>query len=60
MRISAGLLITTGPAQVERIDEETWRIAGGQPFRMDATGLPVLSDAEGWPLEQAEPARDSR
>lgn len=60
LRISAGLLITTGPALVERIDAETWRIAGGQPFRTDGTGLPLLADAEAWPLEQAEAAADSR
>ena len=60
LRVTAGLLITTGPALVERIDAETWRIAGGQPFRTDATGLPLLADAEAWPLEQSEPATDSR
>ena len=59
LRISAGLLITTGPALVERIDAETWRIAGGQPFRTDATGLPLLAEGEGWPLEQSLPAPDS-
>ncbi len=59
LRVTAGLLITTGPALVERIDGETWRIAGGQPFRTDATGLPLLADAEAWPLEQSEPATDS-
>ena len=52
--ITAGLLITTGPEPVERIDQETWRIAGGAPCRVDADGLPVLPDAESWPLEQAE------
>ncbi len=60
LRVTVGLLITTGPALVERIDDETWRIAGGQPFRTDATGLPLLADAEAWPLEQSEPATDSR
>jgi hypothetical protein len=60
LRITTGLLITTGPGVVERVDAETWRLAGGQPFRMDATGLPVLPDAETWPLEQVEPAADSR
>ena len=39
LRVTAGLLITTGPALVERIDGETWRIAGGQPFRTDADGV---------------------
>jgi hypothetical protein len=60
LRVTAGLLITTGPALVERIDGETWRIAGGQPFRTDGTGLPLLADAEAWPLEQSEPSADSR
>ena len=32
LRITAGLLITTGPGLVERIDAETWRVAGGQPI----------------------------
>ena len=39
LRVTAGLLITTGPALVERIDGETWRIAGGQPFRTDDDGV---------------------
>lgn len=60
LRVSAGLLITTGAALVERIDAETWRVAGGQPFRTDATGLPILADAEAWPLEQSDPPTDSR
>ena len=53
LRITAGLLITTGPSQVERIDPETWRVSGGTPFRAAVDGLPVLPDAETWPLEQA-------
>ena len=56
LRITGELLITTGPAIVERPDEETWRIAGGAPCRVDAAGLPVLPDAESWPLEQPESA----
>lgn len=54
LRITAELLITTGPAVVEHPDEETWRIAGGAPHRVDIAGLPVLPDAETWPLEQPE------
>jgi hypothetical protein len=60
LRITSRLLITTGTGLVERIDAETWRVAGGAPFRLDATGLPVLSEADSWPLEQAQPAADSR
>lgn len=54
LRITAELLITTGPGIVERVDEATWRIAGGAPCRVDTTGLPTLPDAETWPLEQPE------
>ena len=54
LRVTAGLLITTGPSAIERVDEETWRISGGPPIRVDRDGLPVLPDAETWPLEQAE------
>jgi hypothetical protein len=54
LRITSGLLITTGPGSVERIDAETWRIAGGAPVRVDALGLPSLPDAETWPLEQGD------
>jgi hypothetical protein len=53
LRITAGLLITTGPGLVERPDGDTWRIAGGPLIRTDAAGLPVLPDSETWPLEQA-------
>jgi hypothetical protein len=54
LRITAALLITTGPSQVERTDDDAWRISGGQPFRVTADGLPALPDAKIWPLEQAE------
>jgi hypothetical protein len=54
LRITAGLLITTGPSQVERTDDDAWRISGGIPFRVTVDGLPALPDAEDWPLEQAE------
>jgi hypothetical protein len=54
MRITSELLITTGPGAVERTDQETWRIAGGPPCRVDGAGLPVLPDADSWPLEQAD------
>ena len=54
LRITGELLITTGPEAVDRVDDDAWRIAGGVPCRVDATGLPVLPDAESWPLEQAE------
>jgi hypothetical protein len=53
LRITAGLLITTGPSQVERLDEETWRVSGSAPFRATVDGLPLLPDAETWSLEQA-------
>ncbi len=53
LRITGGLLITTGPSQVERTDD-AWRISGGIPFRVTVDGLPALPDAEDWPLEQAE------
>ena len=56
LRITVELLITTGPGAVDRVDEETWRIAGGPPCRIDAAGLPVLPDAESWPLEQPDSA----
>jgi hypothetical protein len=52
LRITANLLITTGPGGVERPDAETWRIAGGPPVRVDGDSLPVLPDAQTWPLEQ--------
>ena len=52
LRITTELLITTGPANIDRTDAETWRIAGGAPCRVDGAGLPVLPDAESWPLEQ--------
>ena len=54
LRITGELLITTGPGIVERADQETWRIASGAPCRVDGAGLPVLPDAESWPLEQPE------
>jgi hypothetical protein len=54
LRITAGLLITTGPSAIERIDSETWRISGGAPVRVDGDGLPVLPGADTWALEQAE------
>ncbi len=54
LRITAELLITTGPGLVERPDAGTWRIAGGTPGRVDDLGLPILADAESWPLEQVE------
>ena len=53
LRITAGLLITTGPGLVERPDADSWRVAGGSLIRTDAAGLPVLPDPETWPLEQA-------
>ena len=53
LRVTAGLLITTGPSQVERVDDESWRISGGSPVRVDRDGLPVLPGADTWPLEQA-------
>ncbi len=52
LRITTELLITTGPGLIERPDAETWRIAGGAPWRVDAAGLPILREAESWPLEQ--------
>ena len=45
LRVTVGLLITTGPGQVERVDHETWRVSGGTPFRAAADRLPVLPDA---------------
>ena len=60
-RVTAALLITTGPALVERIAR---RRRGGSPAASRSgrttTGLPLLADAEAWPLEQSESATDSR
>jgi len=54
LRVTGGLLITTGPGTVERVEADAWRVSGGPVYRVDADGLPVLQDGEGWPLEQAE------
>jgi len=54
LRVTGGLLITTGPGTVERVEADAWRVSGGSVYRVDADGLPVLQDGEGWPLEQAE------
>jgi len=56
LRVTAELLLTTGPGTIERLDHETWRIAGGGPFRADADGLPVLAASASWPLERDGPA----
>ena len=56
LRVTAALLLTTGPGTIERLDGEAWRIAGGAPVRADADGLPVLADRASWPLERDDPA----
>ena len=56
LRVGSGLLLTSGPGSVERVDAETWRIAGGPPVRADGDGLPVLADSASWPLERDDPA----
>ena len=37
-------------------DDETWRVAGGGPFRADPDGLPGLAASASWPLERDGPA----
>jgi hypothetical protein len=53
LRVTADLLITTGPATIERLDEDTWRVAGSVAIRADDAALPLLADADTWPLEAA-------
>ena len=53
LRVTSGLLLTRARASLERLARRAWRVAGGPPFRVDGDGLPVLADAETWPLEQA-------
>jgi hypothetical protein len=51
LRILAAGGIAPGGGVLTRVDLATWRLADGPPFRVDADGLPVLDDAQTWPLE---------
>jgi hypothetical protein len=50
--IPSSLRLSVEDARIEHIDEGTWRFGSEAPLRVDADGLPVLDDAESWPLEE--------
>jgi hypothetical protein len=54
LRIHADLGLDVRSTTVSRLWEGSWRLAGGPRLVADLEGLPALSDAETWPLEQAE------
>ena len=51
LEVTADLRVSVERWRIERLDRETWRIAGDAPFGVDADGLPRLAAAETWPLE---------
>jgi hypothetical protein len=53
--ITPELVVGVGPQRIERPEADVWRIGGGEAFRTDEGGLPLLRDARSWPLDR-EPA----
>ena len=51
VRIGADLEVRPGRAAVRRVTAHEWQIGSGGSIEIDPDGLPVLADAETWPLE---------
>ena len=48
--VSLGLSVNLGTITVERLAEDSWRVAGGS-VGVDADGLPAFPAGDSWPLE---------